>query len=146
MEFIDGVARDEYPNDMVFEEEELLNITPDDIARHFKNLAYGTPTPGPNDKPVHCRSSNLEFAKKAISFFMPVRIAPWTIRDKTGNPTRSVPGNQVIKDIKKAEVRREGVPLQARRDLKRNEFQKTLGIFESQTTGRNFCCSAKFRP
>jgi hypothetical protein len=50
MEFIDGVARDEYPNDMVFEEEKLLEITPDDIARHFKNLAYGTSTPGPNDE------------------------------------------------------------------------------------------------
>ena len=146
MEFIDSVARDEYPNDIVLEEEKLLEITPDDIARHFKNMAYGTPTPGPNDKPVHCRSSNLEFAKKAISFFMPDRIAPWTTRDKTGNPTRSVQVNQVIKDVKKAEVRKEGVPSQARRDLKRNEFEKTLEILESQVTGRNFCCSAKFRP
>jgi hypothetical protein len=37
-------------------------------------LAYGTPTHGPNDKPGHCSSSNLEFAKKAISFFMPDRM------------------------------------------------------------------------
>jgi hypothetical protein len=88
MEFIDGVDRDEYANDMVFGEEKLLEITPDDIARHFRNLAYGTPTHGPNDKPGHCRSSNLEFAKKAISFFMPGRIAPRTNRDKTGNRCR----------------------------------------------------------
>jgi hypothetical protein len=41
----------------VFEEERLLEITPDHAARHFKKMAYGTPTPGPRDKPVYRRSS-----------------------------------------------------------------------------------------
>ena len=67
MEFIDGVARDEYPDDMVFEEEKLLLIIPDDI----ENIDYGTPTPGPNDKLVYRRGSKVEFGKKGISLFMP---------------------------------------------------------------------------
>jgi hypothetical protein len=73
MEFIDGVARDEYPDDMVFEEEKRLLNIPDDIARHFENNDYGTPAPGPNDKTVYCRGSKVEFGKKGISLFMPDR-------------------------------------------------------------------------
>jgi hypothetical protein len=41
----------------LFGEERLLEITPDHIARHFKKMPYGIPTPGPRDKPVYCRSS-----------------------------------------------------------------------------------------
>jgi hypothetical protein len=136
MEFIDGVAREKYPNDMMFAEHKLLEITPEDIERHFKNMAYGTPAPGPNDKPIHCRSSSLEFAKKSISFFLP--------RGNTRNPTKSVLFNQVIEDVKKAEeVRRKGAPSQAMRDLKWNEFQKTLEILESQSMGRRFLLHCK---
>lgn len=51
LSFLDNV---DYPVAMRFEEndERLLRITPNDVARHFNNLAYGTPTPGPGDRPT----------------------------------------------------------------------------------------------
>jgi hypothetical protein len=66
-----------------------------------------------------------KFAKEALSFLTPDRLAHWTIRDNTGNPAKAVPINQVIQDIKKTEVRKDDQS-QARRDLKRLDFQKTL--------------------
>ena len=39
---------------------------------------------------------------------MPNKLIGWNVVTQTGNPTRSVPVNQLIKDVKKAEVRRQG--------------------------------------
>jgi hypothetical protein len=50
-----------------YEEAELIEITPDDVASFLKVLAYGKAQPGPTDFPTECRSSNLNQAKKAIS-------------------------------------------------------------------------------
>jgi hypothetical protein len=61
----------DYPISMVWTQDELLEITPDEIARWFKLLAYDTATPSLTELPTFCRSSNLEQAKKSISFFMP---------------------------------------------------------------------------
>jgi hypothetical protein len=115
-----------------YEDAELLEITPDDVASFLKVLAYGTAQPGPTDFPTECRSSNLNQAKKAISYFMPHRDSPWNVQAKFGNPTRSKVVNDVIRDVKKHEVRKEGKESQARRDMKRPEYRKTLRLIESR--------------
>jgi hypothetical protein len=133
MAFKDVEEEDHYPRTFQFSQEQLLSITPDHVSRWMKKLAYGTPTPGPTDNPTHCRSSLLAQAKKAISFNMPNKHMPWDVRSNSGNPTRSIPVNDVIKSVKKAEVRKQGRPSCAKRDMKRNEYQKTMRILEAET-------------
>ena len=55
----------------LFAEAELINVTPDDIVKYMSFSAYGTATPGPDDRPTNWRSDTAEFAKKAISHYMP---------------------------------------------------------------------------
>ena len=91
--------------DHEFSNKELFQLKPQHIYAFFANLAYGTPSPSLDDTPTQTRSSTLEFAKKAISSFQPNRLLPWNEQSGTGNPTRSVLVNDLIKRIKKEEVR-----------------------------------------
>ena len=119
----------EYDADHRYSEAELLEITPEDVARFLKALAYHTSVPGPNDlPPVYARSNTLAQTKKAISYFMPHRDASWNVHAKYGNPTKSRVVNYVIKDVRKMEVRKQGKASQAKRDMKRPEFRKTLQL------------------
>jgi hypothetical protein len=74
MAYIDEAPGGDYSRTMEWDQEQLLAIVPDAIASYFKQLAYGTSAPGPNDMPTHCRSTNLEQYKKAISFYTPNKI------------------------------------------------------------------------
>ena len=120
----------EYDRHRHFNQEELLTITPRDIVRWMNLRAYGTEEPGPDDKPTGRRSSGLGFAKKAVSWFMPNRNAHWNVESGWGNPTKSVAVNDLIKAVKKAEVRKQGKKSNAKRDLKRAEFLKTVELLE----------------
>jgi hypothetical protein len=83
-------AKDDYQNEMVFGEENemvfggerLLEITPDHFARHLKKMAYGTPTPGPQDTPVHYRSSVQSSDHDAFS------VSHHRTKEKRGKVTR----------------------------------------------------------
>jgi hypothetical protein len=121
----DGV----YPTTMEFPQEQLLSIRPHEVASWFKKLAYGTTTPGPDDRPTECRASNLAFCKKALSYFMPNK-QHWIVGANVGNPTKSDPVNQVIFDVRKAEVRKQGRASNAKRDMKKPEFRKTLQLLK----------------
>ena len=55
----------------VFSEAELILLTPIDVVRYMSFCAYNTATPGPDDRPLNWRSDTAEFAKKAISYYMP---------------------------------------------------------------------------
>ena len=90
-----------YEKDHVFSQEELAALAPNDIKRWMCEKAYGTPEPGPNDHPTLCRSTSLEFWKKAISSFMPNRLMSWNILTNVGNPTKSIEINDLIKAVKK---------------------------------------------
>jgi hypothetical protein len=145
MEFKDGVA---YAKAFQFTQEQLLSITPRDIVRWMCRDAYGTPDPGPDDHPTGRRSSGLSFAKKAISFFMPHKNMHWNVESEHGNPTKSLVVNDLLKQIKKAEVRKQGKASNAKRDMKRQEFRKTLRMLERQTDfHRRYkaTCMAKFQ-
>lgn len=126
MAFVDGV--DEYPEDQVYTEAQLLALRPENIVSYFNLLAYGTQEPGPQDRPTHCRSSSLEQQKKALSYFHPHKLVAWNVQSEFGNPTRSVAVNNCIKSVKLHEVRKEGRPSSAKRDLKRGEFKRMIEI------------------
>ena len=54
------------------------------------------------------------------------RYTKWNVEHETGNPTMAVAVNELIKLVKKAEVRKQGKKSNAKRDLKRPEFRKGL--------------------
>jgi hypothetical protein len=128
-------GREEYEKGAVFTLAQLFEITPRDIVRYMCLQAYQTEDPGPEDKPIHARSGGLEVVKKAISSFMPNRNVKWNVKSQTGNPTMSVAVNDLIKKIKKAEVRKQGKKSNAKGDLKRPEFRKTHRLLEKHPTG-----------
>jgi hypothetical protein len=90
-----------YEKDHVFSQDDLAALTPSDIKRWMCEKAYGTPKPGPNDHPALCRSTSLEFWKKATSSFIPNRLMSWNIPTNVGNPTKSIEINDLIKSVKK---------------------------------------------
>ena len=123
MSFVDGV---DYDTSASFSKEQLLAITANQVAAYLNLKAYGTPTPGPSDRPIHGRSNSLAFQKKAISHFMPLRSMQWDDIYQRGNPTRSSAVNDVITKVKKYEVRREGVTSAAHCPLEWEEFCSLL--------------------
>jgi len=118
----------------VFTRQELLDMSPSDVKRFFGLMCHNDPHynihPPSNHRPTHCRSTTLETAKKAISCCMPHRTVPWC--NNQGNPTRSGPVNDIIKEVKKFEVRGEGCPSHAKRAVRPNEFRKSLRLLHGQ--------------
>ena len=55
----------------------------------------------------------------------------WNVETKTGNPTRSVPVNQLIRRVKKDEVRKRGKSSCARRPLEYEEFEKMVEMIRA---------------
>ena len=116
-----------------FTREQLLSIRPADMKRFMGLLACNDPDhnihPPCNHRPTHCRSSALEAAKKGVSCCMPHRTVPWC--NNQGNPTRSGPVNDIVKEVKKFEVRGEGCPSHAKRAVRPNEFAHAVRILRS---------------
>ncbi len=48
---------------------------------------------------------------------MPNKLVAWNVATESGNPTRSIPFNGLIKKVKKGEVRKRGKATEARRPL-----------------------------
>ena len=78
------------------------------------------------------RSSTLEVMKKAISWYMPDRVIVWSVRAKTGNPTRSKEINELIKYVKKAEVRRIGKHSNVKKPITMALFRMGLKLLEGK--------------
>ena len=129
MAFKDGRPTN-YPPTIEFSREQLLSITADDVTHHFNYMAFHTTTPGPEDHSTHCRSSTLDQAKKAISYFMPNKHIAWNVDTNTGNPTRSPQVTAVIRLVKRNEVRQQGRRSSARRELTMAEFRLTVRLLE----------------
>ena len=130
MSFFHGA--EEYEPDTIFTKQQLLEIRPNDIKRFLCMKAYNDPDPDTSRgaRPVHGRSDSLYYDKKALSYFMPYRNAAWV--QGRGNPTKSQAVNDMIKEVKKFEVRGEGAPSNAKRPLRQSEFRKTLDLFRAQ--------------
>ena len=53
---------------------------------------------------------------------MPNKLLPWNEQTRSGNPTRSLVVNNLIKEVKKKEVWKQGKPSCARRAMKLDEY------------------------
>ncbi len=60
------------------------------------------------------------------------KVVSWNVQMNTGNPTRSIPVNEIIKNVKKEEVRKRGKPTVVRRPLELVEFEKLLTMLHSE--------------
>ena len=135
-----------YAAEHEFSQEELLTVRPEHVCRFFAMKAFGTATPGPDDRPNLCRSSTIAFSKKAISYFMPNRLPTWNVDTQAGNPTKSVSVNNLIKRIKRHEVRNEGVGSSAVRPLEPAEFVSLIKhVMAMADPGLRFGLSAYYK-
>jgi hypothetical protein len=119
-----------YNNDHSFDLATLGSITAEDVCRWLRYKAYGSPEPDEDHLPGFARSTTLHFHKKAISYFIPNKHMAYNVETLTGNPTRAPEVNDLIKAVKKHEVRAEGVPSQARREFTIEEFREIIRIAE----------------
>ena len=133
MGFIHGCK---YPGSTIqFTKEQLLAIKLRHIRDFLSIKVYGTAAPGPTDRPTKGRANSLEYHKKAISFYMP-NAHPWVSvagQPGHGNPTKSKQVNDLIADVRKAEVKQQGKATQACRDMTMLEFHKQLDLFRAKT-------------
>ena len=115
-----------YADDFVFTNEHLKEVTAGDVVAWFSFKAYGTNVPGPEDKPLHAQSNSMKNWKKALFYYMPNRLHQWNELTGQGNPTRSTALNNLIKRVKKFEVRGQGAPSKVRRPMKAAEFRSVV--------------------
>ena len=109
-------------------QERLLELTAKDICRFLTYKAYGTDSPGNEDFPNKLRSNTILYYKKAISWFMPRRLIQWDPINLTGNPTQSEELSVLIKNIKKAESRKQGAVSRRKRSLTMKEFISVIEV------------------
>ena len=69
--FISWRADHEIDKDYVITLNELKEVIEKDVEEYFNVCAYGTNSLTDDDRPTECRSSSLQYWKKAISYFMP---------------------------------------------------------------------------
>ena len=117
------IERREIARDYIYTDTELCAITPNHILEWMNVKTFGTPNPAVDSNPISARSSSLQYWKKAISFFHPNRLMEWSSGRNEGNPTRSIEINNLIKRVKKKEVRKQGVASQTRRPMTEREFR-----------------------
>ncbi len=116
-----------------YTEEELSAVQDKDVAAYLNLMAFGVENPGHLDRPTLVRSNTLAYLKKAISYYIPRKMMQWDDLKGGGNPTKSRIVNEVIKAVKKFEVRGEGKPSQAVRELQYEEMQQLLTLTKQGT-------------
>ena len=124
-------AGERYAREYICSDEELIAITPRMVFRWMNFRTFGTIIPAVDANPISARSSSLQYWKKAISFFHPNRLMVWSDGRQEGNPTRSIEINNLIKRVKKKEVRKQGVASQTRRAITEEEFHKLHTVFRA---------------
>ena len=99
---------------------------------HSSQLEYGAAEPDRDDDPLQARSTSLMFWKKAISHFMPKRLMALNSISQVGNPTRGIEVNELIKTVKKKEIRKQGKSSTARRAITHPEFLRMLDYLKAE--------------
>lgn len=109
---------EEYERDTAFSQAQLGALTENLVMKWFNFEVYEVPEPleGHDLNPL-IRSNTIKYWKMALSFFMPNRLTAWNQLTGYGNPTRSQRLNDLIKKIKRKEVRGQGAPSRARRSI-----------------------------
>jgi hypothetical protein len=115
MSYVSGYKYNKYYE---FFQEEQGALKPMDVNIYIMCMkAYGTAEPNRDDHPLFVRSSTLMFWKKAIPYYMPNKLMAWNAIAQVGNPTRPIEVNELIKTVKKQEVRKQGRSSTARRAI-----------------------------
>ena len=118
-------------------QEELFGLTPEHVYAFIAQRCYGRPDPVVDqDFPTEGRSTTAAFLKKSISYFMPNKNLGWNERSREGNPTHSILVNDLIKKMKKNEVRKQGKATQARRPMEPTEFVAFVGRLRASPESR----------
>lgn len=115
-----------YPKGTIFTPEQLSSIRPEHFVAFLNMAAYGTPNPGPEDRPTNARDSTLINYKRHISYYMPINDMHWNQLTSQGNPTRCRIVNAVIASVAKHQVRKEGKASKAVRAFTILEFKQLL--------------------
>ena len=118
---------------MILTQNKLYTIKPKEIVCWIQFKVYGKADPDVNDMPTKGRSSSLEFGKKALSHFMPDKLQSLNIRRQEGNPIRLVAVNDLVKLVKKKEVRHQGKESQARTPFTEKEYKHRMPYLESNS-------------
>jgi hypothetical protein len=82
---------------------------PQHILQCMNQKAFGVTDPALDANPTLATANSLEYWKKALSFFMPNRLIIWLSGRNEGSPTQSIEVNNLIKRVRKKEVRKQGV-------------------------------------
>ena len=99
-----------------------------------------------NDHPTVGRANTAYFIKKAISYYHPERTDKYRIADRSGNPTTAGDVNQLIRYIKKHEVRGNGKQSQACTRLNLTEWENIISQIEDlNNVEKRLYLSALFR-
>ena len=120
-----------YSKGTTFNRDQLLQLKPQHIHNWLAKRAFGKVlfSIESGDRPIHARSSSLEFQKKAVSFFMPDNAPHWC--NGQGNPTKHSMHRKLLETITKCEVRGEGADPKVKRALTIVEFYKELDMLRA---------------
>jgi Transcriptional activator of glycolytic enzymes len=129
------VHNQDYTRDKTYTKGELRALTPHHILQWMNLKAFGVTDPALDANPTLARANSLEYWKKALSFFMPNRLIVWVSGRNEGNPTRSLEVNNLIKRVRKKEVRKQGVAPQCRRAMTEGEFRAMQNILRNHDSG-----------
>ena len=123
-----------------FGNEDLVDVVPEQILEWMRRRTLGdTMQPDVRQGTVFkLRSSSLAVMKKAVSWYMVDKIASWSPRTLSGNPTKSTEVNDFIRFIKKMEVRKIGKKSTATHPLTMPLFRSALRILEEDQGNFNF--------
>lgn len=121
----------------------LAGITAQDFYRWCKFRVYDDPDANELITPPNQYRHNSVLAwKKHVSFFMPNSNMQWNEVALVGNPTKSSLMSKLIKNMKRMQTRRLGVPSQARRDLTQGEFERLQAHYWSMEKRELGICAA----
>ena len=68
-----------YNKHMILTQTKFYTIKPEQIVQYMQFKVYGKADPDVNDMPTQEQLPSLEFAKKALSHFMPDKLQLWNI-------------------------------------------------------------------
>ena len=120
----------EYSIDHQFTTERLAQIKPPDLMRWLNFRVYGTEHPEDDAKP-NKRHTAIAFWKKAISYYMPNKNMVFNELSNVGNPTKSAVVNDLVKRVKRKEVRKQGVAPKAQCDMEDAEYREILKVLRN---------------
>ena len=128
-----NVAADNlFEKEHVWTNDEMFAIMPDLIVGYCKVRAYGDADADiETSRPTFCRWETLQAVKKGISFFHPEKDTDWNIRNKTGNPTRSVVVRNLMKKVNDHEIAGNGATSKERGPFVEDEFEQTIHMLEA---------------